>query len=128
MWYSLRFVLMNVLRDELLPLGRFFHNVCKTLWFCILIETSVEISKENFRALLIYYKIRKSFLHMLILFTVLYPLCTYSILFALCIIVDVYWISDCEAVHPLRHWKDLKHCVSSHRRCFIFTRSPSNAP
>ncbi|XP_065893587.1 malonyl-CoA decarboxylase, mitochondrial-like isoform X2 [Dysidea avara] len=30
-------------------------------------------------------------------------------------------ISDYEAVHPLRHWRDLKHRVSSRRRCFIFT-------
>ncbi|XP_064404931.1 malonyl-CoA decarboxylase, mitochondrial-like isoform X2 [Halichondria panicea] len=30
-------------------------------------------------------------------------------------------ISDYEAVHRLRHWKDLKHRVGSNRRCFIFT-------
>ena len=30
-------------------------------------------------------------------------------------------ISDYEAVHRLRHWKDLKHRVGPNRRCFIFT-------
>ena len=30
-------------------------------------------------------------------------------------------ISQYEAVHPLRHWKDLKHRVGPNRRCFIFT-------
>ncbi len=30
-------------------------------------------------------------------------------------------VSDYEAVHRLRHWKDLKHRVGSNRRCFIFT-------
>lgn len=42
----------------------------------------------------------------------------------------VTWESPCdilekvslyEAVHPLRHWKDLKHRVGENRRCFIFT-------
>ena len=66
------------------------------------------------------YKHRKSFSPTnLVSFTVMYPLCTHRL--ALCIIVDVCQISDYEAVHPLRHWKDLKHRVSSHRRCFIFT-------
>ncbi len=30
-------------------------------------------------------------------------------------------ISEYEAVHRLRHWKDLKHRVGPNRRCFIFT-------
>ena len=30
-------------------------------------------------------------------------------------------VSEYEAVHPLRHWKDLKHRVGRNRRCFIFT-------
>lgn len=30
-------------------------------------------------------------------------------------------VSEYEAVHPLRHWKDLKHRVGKNRRCFIFT-------
>lgn len=30
-------------------------------------------------------------------------------------------ISQYEAVHPLRHWRDLKHRVGPGRRCFIFT-------
>ena len=43
---------------------------------------------------------------------------------------QVTWQSPCdilekvsayEAVHPLRHWKDLKHRVGKNRRCFIFT-------
>lgn len=43
---------------------------------------------------------------------------------------QVTWESPCdilekvslyEAVHPLRHWKDLKHRVGKNRRCFIFT-------
>lgn len=43
---------------------------------------------------------------------------------------QVTWQSPCdilekvslyEAVHPLRHWKDLKHRVGRNRRCFIFT-------
>ena len=43
---------------------------------------------------------------------------------------QITWESPCdilekislyEAVHPLRHWKDLKHRVGENRRCFIFT-------
>ena len=30
-------------------------------------------------------------------------------------------MSEYEAVHRLRHWKDLKHRVGRHRRCFVFT-------
>ncbi len=30
-------------------------------------------------------------------------------------------MSQYEAVHPLRHWRDLKHRVGPNRRCFIFT-------
>ena len=29
-------------------------------------------------------------------------------------------ISTYEAVHPLRHWKDLKHRLGVNRRCFVF--------
>ena len=29
-------------------------------------------------------------------------------------------ISQYEVVHPLHHWKDLKHRVGKNRRCFIF--------
>ena len=29
-------------------------------------------------------------------------------------------ISSYEAVHPLRHWKDLKHRLGANRRCFVF--------
>ena len=29
-------------------------------------------------------------------------------------------ISTYEAVHPLRHWKDLKHRLGADRRCFAF--------
>ena len=45
-------------------------------------------------------------------------------------LTQVTWESPCdimekvslyEAVHPLRHWKDLKHRVGRNRRCFIFT-------
>ena len=45
-------------------------------------------------------------------------------------LTQVTWESPCdilekvslyEAVHPLRHWKDLKHRVGQNRRCFIFT-------
>ena len=45
-------------------------------------------------------------------------------------LTQVTWQSPCdilekvslyEAVHPLRHWKDLKHRVGKNRRCFIFT-------
>ena len=42
---------------------------------------------------------------------------------------QVTWESPCdllekvsyyEAVHPLRHWKDLKHRLGRNRRCFVF--------
>ncbi len=29
-------------------------------------------------------------------------------------------VSSYEAVHPLRHWKDLKHRLGANRRCFAF--------
>jgi len=29
-------------------------------------------------------------------------------------------VSSYEAVHPLRHWKDLKHRLGVNRRCYIF--------
>ncbi|OQV25018.1 Malonyl-CoA decarboxylase, mitochondrial [Hypsibius exemplaris] len=32
-------------------------------------------------------------------------------------------ISQYEAVHPVRHWTDIKHRVGPYRRCFVFTHS-----
>ncbi|XP_053398010.1 malonyl-CoA decarboxylase, mitochondrial-like isoform X2 [Mercenaria mercenaria] len=32
-------------------------------------------------------------------------------------------ISEYEAVHPVRHWQDLKRRVGPYRRCFVFTHS-----
>ena len=59
------------------------------------------------------------FLQQLLPFTVLCLSHNHS--FCIIFIVDVYKISDYEAVHTLRHWKALKHHVSSHCRCVIFT-------
>ena len=30
-------------------------------------------------------------------------------------------VSDYEAVHSVRHWKDIKHRVGPYRRVFVFT-------
>ncbi|XP_047209542.1 malonyl-CoA decarboxylase, mitochondrial [Girardinichthys multiradiatus] len=32
-------------------------------------------------------------------------------------------ISQCEAVHPIRNWTDLKHRVGPYRRCYAFTHA-----
>lgn len=32
-------------------------------------------------------------------------------------------IAQYEAVHPVRHWTDIKHRVGPYRRCFVFTHS-----
>lgn len=34
-----------------------------------------------------------------------------------------YKISEYEAVHPVRHWHDIKRRVGPYRRCFVFTHS-----
>ncbi len=36
-------------------------------------------------------------------------------------VIFVSQVSQYEAVHPLRHWRDLKHRVGPNRRCFVFT-------
>ena len=38
-----------------------------------------------------------------------------------CIPLLMFQVSEYEAVHTVRHWKDIKHRVGPYRRVFIFT-------